>query len=57
MREAWVQDLRNKFKVIAAKVHTEKNLADMFAKCLAAPVRRRLFYEIELIVTWITQGK
>ena len=49
MREAWVQELRNKFKVKAVKIHTEKNLADMFTKCLEALVRRRLFDEIELI--------
>ena len=51
MREAWVQELRDKFKVKAVKVHTDKNLADMFTICLTATVRRliRLFDEIEAI--------
>ena len=57
MREAWVQELRNKFKVKAVKVHTENNLADMFTKCLATSVRRRLFYEIESIATQMTKHK
>ena len=57
MREAWVQELRNKFKVKAVKVHTEKNLADMFTKCLAASVRRRLFDEIETIATQMTKNE
>jgi hypothetical protein len=57
MREAWVQELRNKFKVKAVKVHTDKNLADMFTKCLAATVRRRLFDEIGAIATKITNVK
>ena len=57
MREAWVQELRNKFKVKAVKIHTEKNLADMFTKCLAASVRRRLFDEIELIATQMTKNE
>ena len=57
MREAWVQELRNKFKVKAVKVHTDKNLADMFTKCLAATVRRRLFDEIEAIAIQITKVK
>jgi hypothetical protein len=55
MREAWVQELRNKFKVKAVKVHTDKNLADMFTKCLAATVRRRLFDEIDAIAMQITK--
>ncbi len=49
--------LRNKFQVKAAKVHTDKNLADMLAKCLAATVRQRLFDEIEAIATLITKVK
>ena len=57
MREAWVQELRNKFKVKAVKVHTEKNLADMFTKCLAASVRRRLFDEIESISTQMIKNE
>ena len=57
MREAWVQELRNKFKVKAVKIHTEKNLADMFTKCLAASVRRRLFDDIELIATQMTKNE
>ena len=48
---------KNKFKVKAAKIHTEKNLADMFTKCLAASVRRRLFDEIELIATQMTKNE
>ena len=51
MREAWVQELRNKFKVKAVKVHTDKNLADMFTKCLAV----RLFDEIDAIAMQITK--
>ena len=54
-REAWVQELRNKFKVKAVKVHTDKNLAVMFTKCLAATVRRRLFDEIDAIAMQITK--
>ena len=65
MREAWVQELRNKFKVKAVKVHTEKNLADMFTTCLATTysyylatsVRRRLFDEIESIATQMTKNE
>ena len=57
MREAWVRELRNKFKVKAVKIHTEKNLADMLTKCLAASVRRRLFDEIELIATQMTKNE
>ena len=47
----------NKCKVKAVKVHTDKNLADMFTKCLAATVRRRLFDEIEAIAIQITKVK
>ena len=43
------EGLRSKFKVKAAKVQTENDVADMPLKCLAAPVRRRLFDEIGLI--------
>ena len=57
MREAWVQELRNKFKVKAVKVHTETNLAEMFTKCLAASVRRRSFDEAEPIATQMTNNK
>ena len=52
-----VQELRNKFKVKAVKVHTENNLADMSTKCLAASVRRRLFDEIESITTQMTKNE
>ena len=42
MREEWVQDLQNEKKFNAVHVDTKLNLADMFTKCLAAPVRKVL---------------
>ena len=42
MRQEWVQDLQNEKKWNAIHVDTKINLADMFTKCLAAPVRTKL---------------
>ncbi len=57
MREAWVKELRKKFKVKAVKVHTDKTLADMFTKRLAPTLRKRLFDEIDAMATQITNVK
>ena len=48
-----IQELRSKFKFNAAKDQTDKNLAGMLTKCLAAKVYRKLFEEIGLIATQI----
>ena len=34
MREEWVNELRDRKKVTAVKVSTDKNIADMMTKCL-----------------------
>ena len=61
MREAWIQELRNKFKVKAVKVHTDKNLADVFTKCLWIWPRQyadvHKFDEIEAVAMQITKVK
>ena len=33
MRDGWVKELRNTKKVLAVKIPTDKNLADMMTKC------------------------
>ena len=45
----WVKELRNASQFTATKVATEKNVADLLTKCLAEPVRARLFKEIEAV--------
>ena len=42
-------ELRDKKKVTAVKVSTDKNIADMMTKCLSVSVRSKLekrFYEL-----------
>ena len=34
LREQWVKQLRDKRRANAAKISTDKNVADMMAKCL-----------------------
>ena len=34
LREQWVKELRDKRRVKAVKISTDKNVADMMAKCL-----------------------
>ena len=46
MREEWVNELRDKKKVTAVKVSTDKNIADMMTKCLSASVRNNLEKEV-----------
>ena len=48
---------QQKVSTVKSKAPTEKNLADMFTKCLAASIRRRLFDEIGLIATQMTKNE
>ena len=45
----WVKELKDQSQFTATKVATEKNVADMFTKCLTEPVRARLFSEIDAV--------
>ena len=45
----WVKELKEQSQFTATKVATEKNVADMFTKCLTEPVRARLFSEIDAV--------
>ena len=42
LREAWIQELKEKRKVKAVKIDTDKNIADMLSKPLRACVREKL---------------
>ena len=42
MREEWVNELRDKKKVTAVKVSTDKNIADIMTKFLSSSVRNNL---------------
>ena len=57
MREEWVRDLQNESKYSAVHVDTKRNLADMFTKCLSAPVRKALQTEMQKVAMDIANGK
>ena len=46
-RSDWVKELKDQLSVTAAKVKTDKNLADLYTKCHSVPVRARLQQELE----------
>ena len=56
MREEWVQDLQNEKKWKAVHIDTKLNIADMFTKCLAAPVRNKLEETLESIADEIASN-
>ncbi len=49
MREQWVKELRDKRRAKAAKISTDKNVADMMTKCLTATVMNKLQMEIDIL--------
>ena len=55
-RSDWVKELKDQSSVTAIKVKTEKNLAGLYTKCHAAPVRRRLQKELEEVAAKIAAG-
>ena len=57
MREEWVNELRDRKKVTAVKVSTDKNIADMMAKCLSASVRNNLEKEVVSIANHLASTK
>ena len=56
-RSDWVKELKDQSSVTAAKVTTDKNLADLLTKCHAAPARTRLQKELEAIANRIVDVK
>ena len=55
MREEWVQNLQDEKKWNAVHIDTKLNLADMFTKCLAAPVRNKLEETLDSIAEGIAK--
>ena len=53
-RSQWVQDLQDASIVKAVKVSTDKNLADIFTKCLSAVVRTTLMEELNRIAVEVS---
>ena len=49
LREQWVKELRDKRRVKAVKISTDKNVADMMTKCLTATVMNKLQMEIDIL--------
>ena len=49
LREQWVKELRDKRRVKAVKIATDKNVAGMMAKCLTAAVMSKLQLETDLL--------
>ena len=45
----WVEELKAVSQFEAVKIATDKNVADLFTKCLVEPVRARLFKQIEQV--------
>lgn len=57
MREEWVNELRDRKKVKAVKVSTDKNIADMLTKCLSASVRNNLEKEVVRIANHLASTR
>ena len=49
LREQWVKELRDKRRVKAVKISTDKNVADMMTKCLTPTVMNKLQMEIDIL--------
>ena len=56
LREAWVQELQEASSVVAEKVCTTLNLADMETKCLRAPTRGVLFETLDAMADLIANA-
>ena len=48
-RWEWVKELKDTSQFEAVKIATDKNVADLFTKCLVESVRTRLFKQIESV--------
>ena len=46
IRDSWIRELQDTGKIKAVKVPTDKNLADLFTKCLPHVTRAKLFAEM-----------
>ena len=56
-RSDWVKELKDQSSVTAEKVKTDKNLADLYTKCHAVTVRKRLQQELEAVANRIASRK
>ena len=48
-RWEWVKELKDTSQFEAVKIATDKNVADLFTKCLIEPTRARLFKQIKTV--------
>ena len=55
-RVDFIRELKDETAVEAVKVDTVKNVADLFTKCLSAPVRQCLFKQIDQIAISLATG-
>ena len=55
-RVDFIRELKDEAAIEAVKVDTVKNVADLFTKCLSAPVRQCLFKQIDQIAISLATG-